>query len=124
MDVLSHRSTHRRLECDGRLALVEGQKCHSEATPATEQSSSGSPLLSSSEEGPRKGGLYLDCPILSWPEKRIRRDPFSGKDHQRQIVEYMEMVSPSRMRRRDSRLNCLSLAPTPLDAEEDIKDNF
>ena len=56
LDVLSPGSTRRRRECDGRLALWEGQKCYSAATPATERSSSRSPLLSSSAEGPRKGG--------------------------------------------------------------------
>ena len=58
----------------GDVLLWEGQKCYSAATPVTEQSSSGSHLLSSSEEGHRKSDPIIDCPTLSWPENRIRRD--------------------------------------------------
>ena len=68
MVVLCHGCTRRRLECDGRLALGEGQECYSVATPVTEQSSSGSSLLSSREEVPRQGDPNLGCPILYWPE--------------------------------------------------------
>jgi len=75
----------RRLCIDGRWSLGSEQRTLSAAPRATEQPFSGSALLTSHEEGPRKGGLNIACSInpgqVTAP---VRASQPCGRNHRKQ----------------------------------------